>query len=104
MPALHHRHVGLPSLSAFLPAAKYRKEDGKKKKTLSVSEEMRQDKATSAVLNGPWIVTGPLFPPVIEGVSVTLLIVYSNARSWASRAASNLLIAVLAELSRFVLH
>lgn len=64
---------------------------------------MRQDKATSAVLNGPWIVTGPPFPPVIEGVSVTLLIVYST-RSWTSRAASNLLIAVLAELSRFVLH
>lgn len=39
----------------------------------------RWDKTTSAVLNGPWIVTGPPFPPaVIEGVSVTLLIVYSG--------------------------
>lgn len=45
----------------------------------------------------------PFPPPVIEGVSVTLLIGYSSTLSWTSRAASNLLIAVLAELSRFVL-
>lgn len=46
----------------------------------------------------------PSLSPVIEGVSITVLIVDRGARSWARRAASNLLIAVLAELSRFVLH
>lgn len=65
MPALRHRHVGLPSLSAFLPAAKYRKEDreGRKKKKNLLVYVRRWDKTTSAVLNGPWIVTGPPSPP-----------------------------------------
>lgn len=88
-----------------------RGELGKRKKKNLLVYLRRWDKTTSAALKWtldryrPSSSHSPLPSPfVIEGVSVTLLIVCSGARSRPGRAASNLLIAVLAELSRFVLH
>lgn len=67
MPALCHRHVGLPSLSAFLLAAKYRKADGKggkEKKNNSWCIWEDETRQPVQLLNGPWIVTGP--PPSLR--------------------------------------
>lgn len=86
MPALCHRHVGLPSLSAFLLAVKCREADEEswkeKKKPLLVYPR-RWDETTSAALK--WALDryrpSTSYPPppfVIEGVSVTLLIVCSG--------------------------
>lgn len=93
MPALGCLSTFTITLLAFLPAVEYRKEQAGKK--------MRRDNQRSLKRALDRYRAPP--PHVIEVASVTLLIGYSSALSRTGGAASNLLIAVLAELSRFVL-
>lgn len=79
-------------------------EEKKKEKTWHFWEDMTRQPLWSNIDPGSLLHPPPPHSTtLIEGVSVTLLIGYSSVLSWTRSVSSNLLIAFLAELSRFVL-